>query len=153
MIKRWACEWAAAAGIGIGLDRWFNPDAPTPMLHAAAISVALLVAAQIALGVIAGLGGLLYLGIAKGADMEMIALTDLRSAAIPPPGPYQSKRWDYLLDLADDESADTRHRIRAAALTSTYAVIFHRAGFFGRIAWTEAADKAVVRYAEEAPAK
>lgn len=108
-------------------------------------------AVAIALAVVNGLGGILYLWLAKGDDLEELVLTDLRNFKLPPSRRYETKNQMYLSNLVEDPDAACDNRIKAAMLSTQLSMIAKHAGFFGGIAWTVAADKAVLRYAQEAP--
>lgn len=114
-------------------------------------AIVLYIAASIVFGVMNVLSGMIYLWFFGGTDMMDLVLADLRDSGLPGPQPYQTKRFDYLAQLADDEDFDPKIRVKAAALHSAYQVGIQRAGIFGGLALAKALDEATLRYSAEAP--
>ena len=113
--------------------------------------VLLYLAVSIAFGIVNTVSGVAYLWLFGGSDMKELALADLRSSRLPGPRPYQAKRFEYLLEIADDEAEDAGARVKAGALYSSYQVAIRRSGFIGGLALAKALDEATLRYAAEAP--
>lgn len=114
-------------------------------------AILLYFAVSIVFGLVNGLSGLAYLWLFGGSDMKELALADLRNSRLPAPRPNQAKRFDYLLELAADESEDADKRVRAGALYAGYQVAMQRSGLLGGLALAKALDEATLRYAAEAP--
>ena len=114
-------------------------------------AVLIYLAARIVLGVVNGLSGLAYLWLFGGSDMKELVLADLRNSRLPAPQRGQAKRFDYLAELADDESEDAKVRVRAGALHAAYQIAVQRSGFLGGLALAKAMDEATLRYSAEAP--
>lgn len=98
-----------------------------------------------------GVCGLLYLWWFGGRDFEEAYLADLRSAKMPYPRPWDSRRFDYLAMIADDPTADVEDRVKAAFMTGQHKLSLSRSGMFGAMAIERGADAAVLRYSQEAP--
>lgn len=151
-LKRAAIALFCVAALGVGIDRWMNSESDqTPVLTAAAISIAFYLALSLAMGLVNFVSGLLYLWAFGGKDIEDGALNDLRNARLPSPAKHQAKRFDYLVELADDAEVPADVRVRAAGLYAAYQVAIQRAGMFGGLAIAKGLDDATLRYAREAP--
>lgn len=109
--------------------------------------------ASVLMEIVNGLASLLYLWFDKGRDFEELILADLRSSRLPPPTEYQPRTMQYLAELASDPAATPQDRVNAAAFAASVATAGRNIGLFAGMAWTEAADRAVLRYANEAPRK
>lgn len=120
-------------------------------LMAGVVAVLVFLAASVAFSIINALSGLAYLWLFGGSEMQDLVLADLRSSEIPGPRPHQMKRFDYLVELADDDDESPAVRVRAGALYASYQVAVQRSGFFGGLALAKAMDEATLRYAAEAP--
>lgn len=109
--------------------------------------------ASVLMEIVNGLAGLLYLWFDKGRDFEELILSDLRLSRLPPPAEHQPRTMQYLAELASDHTALPQDRVNAAAFAASVATAGRNIGLFASMAWTEAADRAVLRYAKEAPRK
>lgn len=114
-------------------------------------AVVIYFAVSIVMGVINSASGFAYLWFIGGNDMKDLVLTDLRNSGVPAPRPGQQKRFDYLADLADDESEDANVRVKAGALYAGYQIAVQRSGLLGGLALAKAMDEATLRYSAEAP--
>jgi len=114
---------------------------------------ALYFAASIAVSVVNGLGGILYLWADKGSDFEDSVLADLRAKRVPPPDDYHPRTVQYLTEVAVDSGFTPTDRVNAAALAATFSTAQNYLGFFAGIVFASAADRAVLRYSREAPRK
>lgn len=63
-----------------------------------------------------------------------------------------AKRFEYLAELADDETIAANVRVKAAAMHASYQVAMQRSGLLGGLALAQALDDATLRYSAEAPA-
>lgn len=117
------------------------------------IGVLVFFVASIAIQVVGGIADLLYIWFDKGKDFEEVILGDLRSSRLPPPTEHQPNTIQYLHELASDPAAPPQDRVKAATLAATVATARGNLGMFVGMAWSEAADRAVLRYASEAPRK
>lgn len=115
------------------------------------IGIAIYLFVSFVMVLINGLGGLLYLWLDKGRDLQELVLADLRAARLPPPRAHQMKTIFYLADIAADPDEAPEDRVKAAAISATISTIRNQSGLFGGLAWQRAADDAVLRYAQEAP--
>ena len=120
-------------------------------LSAGMWAVLIYFAVSIVMGVINGASSLAYLWLFGGSDMKDLVLSDLRNSRMPPPRPGQPKRFDYLAELADDQSEEASTRVKAGALFAGYQIAVQRSGFLGGLALTKAMDEAALRYAAETP--
>lgn len=152
MVKRTVANSVAAYLMSVALIYLTKNDYETDSPWVTGLwGVALYWAMSIAVGLVTSLGGVLYLWLAQSDDLEDLVLHDLRRLKLPPPSRYQSKNQLYLSELADDPDAECKDRIRAAILSTQLTMTAKHAGFFGGFAWNASADKAVLRYAQEAP--
>lgn len=111
------------------------------------------IAASISVSIIGTLGGILYLWADKGSDFEELVLADLRAKRVPPPDDYHPRTAQYLTEVALDAGVKPIDRVNAAALGATIATAQNYLGFFAGIVFASAADRAVLRYSNEAPRK
>lgn len=149
-LKRMVCQFFVAALAGLALDHWLGDGSNGPLLTAL-IGVIVYLALAFALTLLNAAGDALCLLLFGKNDLQAIVLDDMRRMRVPGPLDYQARRFDYLSELADDDSLEPVARVRAAALASAYGIIIKRAGFFAGMAWSEAADRATKEYAEEVP--
>lgn len=96
-------------------------------------------------------GGLLYLMTDKGSDLEEDFLAQLRLSRLPPPNEWQPSNADYLERMADDTEEKPENRVKAAVIFGMKTATQQHLGFIKGIAYAAAADRAVLRYAAEAP--
>jgi hypothetical protein len=150
-IKRSLLALTVAFAAGLLFDRFFYESSERSGWLAGVVAVGLYLVAGLALGLINLATGLIYNSVWRGSDMKEAVLDDLRAAKLPPPDEWHPKRIDYLDNIADDERYPCDVRIRAAAVLASYRIVSHRSGFFNGLAFTQAADDAVLRYAQEAP--
>ena len=118
---------------------------------AGAWAIVIYFAVSIVLGMLNGLSNLAYLWLFGGSDLKELVLADLRNSRLPAPRAYHAKRFDYLAELADDETEEASVRVRAGALHAAYQIAIQRSGFIGGLALSKALDEATLRYSAEAP--
>lgn len=150
-LKRLAFELALIFTLGIAWELAFLESYQRNGLTAGLIAVLVYLAASFTFSMVTGISGLAYLWIFGGNDLKEGVLADLRNARLPGPKRHQAKRFDYLIELADDASEEVETRIRAAALHIGYQVAVQRSGLLAGLALTKALDEATLRYSEEAP--
>ncbi|MCG6119770.1 MAG: hypothetical protein MEP44_03905 [Blastomonas sp.] len=150
-LKRLAFDLALVFFAGIVWEWAFFEPYQRNGLLAGAIAILIYFAVSMSLGFVKGLSGLVYLWLFGGSDLKELVLADLRNARLPAPRKNQPKRFDYLLELADDETEEANVRVRAGSLYAAYNVAVQRAGLLGGLAMTKALDDATLRYSAEAP--
>ena len=150
-IKRTALSLIAAFALGVLFDYLAYEEFERSGLVAGLVAVALYLLAGLGIGVVNLISGLIYVWLWGGKDMKEAILHDLRSAKLPPPDEYHAKRFDYVAEVADDDEYPPETRVKAAGLYAAYHLASQRAGFFNGVALAQAADEAVLRYAQEAP--
>ena len=152
LLKRWGANGAVAFLLAVIFQHFAAPE-DKEIFTAGLFGVAIYVAAGVGISVVQALGGFLYLIALRGGDMKAGFLKQLRTSKLPPPAEWQVKRFDYLLDMADDPDADPSDRVKAAVISATYDANYQHAGFFKGIALAQAADEATLQYSQEAPRK
>lgn len=151
-LKQILAACAAAYLLTVAYQHWDRPEyGEFHPWRDAWIGVALYLGASLALGLVNAAGGIIYLTLDKGTDFEEFVLDDLRRAKLPPPKGWQSTRLEYVAQVADDEHEEVRIRVRAAAVHGAMSTASKSLGFFRGLAFEGAADRAVLRYAAEAP--
>lgn len=150
-LKRFVFGLAFVFAAGIAWEWAFFEPYERNGLLAGVWAIVFYLVASLALGIVNGLSGLAYLWLFGGSEMKDLVLTDLRSSRLPAPRPHQSKRFDYLAELADDEAEEASVRVRAGALHAAYQIAVQRSGFLGGLALAKAMDEATLRYSVEAP--
>lgn len=151
--KRLVLEVIAVFTAGIAWDwAFFEPDNRSGF-SAGLIALLIYILAGTGFWIVQSVSGLAYLKLFGGSDLKELVLADLRSARLPGPRRDQAKRFDYLIELADDETEDVKVRLRAGALHAGYQVAVQRSGFIGGLALAKAMDEATLRYSAEAPEK
>lgn len=150
-IKRLILGLASAFAIGLLFDQFFNDDYLRSGIWAGVAGVGLYLLASVGLSVVNLVSGLVYNLLWRGNDMQEAVLQDLRNANLPAPEEWHAKRMDYLEHLIADPAYPAEIRIKAASIYAAYSVAYQRAGFFGGVALAQAANDAVLRYAQEAP--
>lgn len=105
---------------------------------------------SILMSIIRALGGVVYLWLDKGRDLQELVLGDLRAMHLPPPRMYHDKTIHYLSEIAADQTESPEDRVRAATLIATVKTVMNHSGLFGSLAWERAANDAVLRYSQEA---
>lgn len=151
LLKRFALDLTVVFIIGIVWEQAFEEPYNRNGLMAGVWAILIYLVVSISLLIINSLSSLAYLAWFGGSDMEEGALTDLRNSNLPGPRRHHAKRFDYLIEIADDSSEDVNVRIRAAALHAAYQVAIQRSGFFGGMALAKALDEATLRFSAEAP--
>ena len=149
--KRTILSLLVAFALGLLFDRFVFEEYQRSGWAAGLVAIGLYVAAGLAIGLVNFVSGILLAAVWGAKEMRDAVLHDLRAAKLPPPDEYHAKRFDYLDWIASDEEYPADVRVRAAALYAAYTVAYQRAGFFNAVALAQAADDAVLRYAQEAP--
>lgn len=137
-------------GLGLITESLINPGPYSEPVQAGFIAVAIYLFAIVALSILHAIVGAIYLWWFADRDFTESVLDDLRASKLPAPEPYDSKTFDYLAELADDESQPVAVRVRSAVLFGQYkqAMI---GGLFKSLAIRRGIDSAVLRYASEGP--
>lgn len=152
-IKRTLLSVGVAFVAGMIFERLFgNAYGESEAFQAGFIAVAVYAAAGIGLALINLASGALYLWWFADKEMTETILEEFRALKMPPPGQYASKSFAYLAELADDKYADPDDRVKAAFMHGTYKAIMAK-GLFRSLAVGKALDNAILRYAQEAPAR
>ena len=136
--------------IGFFYDRFFNKYEHSPF-ESGLISIALYVAANVFAMFVNFLSGIAYINIFQNRILQDAFLDDLRGAKIPYPRGFDSKRFEYISSIAEDEDEEPNTRVRCAAFYSANEISISKTGFFNSIAVRKAIDLAILRYAQEAP--
>jgi len=147
MLLGWMVVFSAGALVSYAVAKPYDDTNP---LAAGLICLALFVGAGATIAVLNAISGGLYLWLFSGTDSVDSVLDDFRAIQLAPPGPRDSKSFEYLGELANDETAPTVERIRAAKLWGAYETAMG-IGIFRPLALRKAIDAAMVRYAQEAP--
>jgi hypothetical protein len=127
----------------------YNPESRSPFLAGFLAMVVYLVVVA-GMGLLNLISGALYLWVFADKDLSAAILDDFRAVRLPAPRNSDSKTYDYLASLADDESAAASDRVKAAVLHGSYQTALGQ-GFFRALIFRRAIDNAVLRYYQEAP--
>jgi hypothetical protein len=98
------------------------------------------------------ISGGLYLWLFGGSDLTGAIVDEFRHVKLPGPRSDDPKNFDYLAALADDETAPASDRVKAALLYGSYKATMGN-GIFRALTVRKALDDAVLRYAQEMPAR
>lgn len=149
-IKQMLLSLAVIFIAGVIFDRIINSAEDRTPFMAGLVALGLYLAFLLVAGILSLISGALYLWLFGGKDLTAAIIDELRATKLPAPRSYDPKNYDYLAILADDESAEPAHRVKAAALVGAYSVHMSR-GLFRSLAIRQALDAAVLRYSQEAP--
>lgn len=153
MLKKNAVALAVVFAIGLAADMYLNEPGERSGFWAGLIAIAAYLLAMLALGLVTLVSGLIYLWLFQAQDIQDLALDDFRKFRIPSPGVWQEKRFDYLIEVSEDEDQPAHVRVQAGAMYAGYQVAIQRAGLFGGLAMAKALDAAALRYSQESPRK
>lgn len=151
ILKRNALTFGILFVLGVLIDLYFFDPYERSHGWAGLVAIVIYVIAIAGIGLINILSGVAYAWLFQDKDLEDLVLNDIRNANLPGPDEYQQKRFDYLVELADDEDLPADVRIRAAALHASYQVAIQRAGMFNGLALARALDSAALRFSQETP--
>lgn len=150
LAKRFAVTIGILFGLGVIIQWfWFDDKQGAPMAGLAFILAYLV--ASIGLAVANGISGAIYGVVFAEGDFKESYLTDLRLRNMPYPRWVDPKRIDYLDQIANDPSADSEDRVKAAYFIGHHRAVVSTAGFWMGIVIENAANEAVLRYSAEAP--
>lgn len=148
--KRIMLALAVVFATGFGYDHYTQEEYARSPIMAGAAAIAIYLAVGLVFGLINLVSGFLYLWLFQEADMVRSIVADLHAQKLPAPTRWQSKNYDYLRQLVDDDDAAVDARLRAAILLGSFDAIMAN-GFFRSITIRGALDKAFLRYSMEAP--
>jgi hypothetical protein len=149
-IKRLLTAVCVVFLIGVMFDYFVSlPDRRSPFATGA-IACGLFFVASFIVSLIDALSKGVYLWLFSGNDMVEGILDEMRAHHLPPPRYDQHKDFDYLIEIANDDKADTLDRVRAASFSGAYNALMMQ-GIFRALSLRRALDAAVLRYAELAP--
>lgn len=154
MAKRTACNIAVAFAFGVAFHWLTKSDYDsTTNIQAGLMGILIYVIASTGLGMLNFVCGIILLFIDRGRSFRTLVLDILRAEKLPAPREYQSKTFSYLIEIADDESENPNVRVKCACNYTALKAVIDRSGFWATVAMMQAADDAVLRYAEESPAR
>jgi|GEM_PF-2362470 len=110
-----------------------------------------IIALEIVLGIKAWLAKGAWAFLFGKRFIEQGVFEALKEAELPAPLEYHRRGFDYLADLADDESANPTHRVKAAVLFSGMSATWSREGVLRSAAFQGAADEAMSRWLGQVP--